>query len=103
MLSPKEWENCDHEKGDTWTIQLVKDNLEKQFLNDNMVPYDKKECVLPMLFYSIPIENYIFSLLHTEIGIGNKTINLFYDWITKHCRNIFFFLSFYDSVVETQR
>ena len=37
-----------------------------------------------MLFESIPIEKYIFSLLHAEIGIGNKIINSFYDQITKH-------------------
>ena len=43
----------------------------------------KKECVLPMLFDSIPIENYIF-LCYMRIGIGNKTINSFYDWITKY-------------------
>ena len=47
-----------------------------------MNPYEKKGCVLPMLFDSIPIENYIFSLVHTEIGIGNKIINSFYIWIT---------------------
>ena len=28
---------------DAWTIQLVNNNLEKQVLNDNMVPYDKKD------------------------------------------------------------
>ena len=43
-----------------------------------------KGCVLPMLFDSIPIENYIFPLLYAKIGIGNKTINSFNDWITKH-------------------
>ena len=37
-----------------------------------------------MLFDSIPIENYILSLLHAKIGIVNKIINSFYDWITKH-------------------
>ena len=34
-----------------------------------------------MLFDTIPIENYIFLLLHAEIGIGNKIINSFYKWI----------------------
>ena len=29
MLSPAEWENCDHEKGDMWSIQSIKNNLEK--------------------------------------------------------------------------
>ena len=37
-----------------------------------------------MLFDSVPIENYIFSLIHAKIGIENKIINLFYDSITKH-------------------
>ena len=43
MLSPTERENCDHEKDDAWTIQLIKDHLEKQLINNNMVPYDKKD------------------------------------------------------------
>ena len=37
-LSPAEWENCDHEKGDMWSIQLIKDNLEEQRLNLDMIP-----------------------------------------------------------------
>ena len=37
-----------------------------------------------MLFDKIPIENYIFSLLHAEIGIGNKIISSFYKWITTY-------------------
>ena len=36
------------------------------------------------IFDSILITNYIFSLLHTEIGIDNKIINSFYDWITTY-------------------
>ena len=84
MSSPSEWENCDHEKGDKWSIQLIKDNLKKQFSNLDMTPYDKKGCVLPMLFDTMPIENYIFSLLHAEIGIGNKIISSFYTWITTY-------------------
>ena len=30
----------------------------------------------------------IFSLLHAEIGIGNKIINSFYSWITKYIKPI---------------
>ena len=41
MLSPLEQENCDHEKGDKWTIQLIKDNLKKQLIHLDMMPYDK--------------------------------------------------------------
>ena len=78
MLSPSEWENCDHDKSDKWTIQLIKDNLKKHIIHLDMIPYEKKGCVLPMLFDTILIENYVFSLLHTEIGIGNKIISSFY-------------------------
>ena len=42
MLSPAEWENCDHEKGDMWTIQSIKYNLEKQRINLNMISSEKK-------------------------------------------------------------
>ena len=44
----------------------------------------KEGCVLSMLFDTTPIENYIFSLLHAEIGIGNKIISSFYKWITTY-------------------
>ena len=37
-----------------------------------MTSYEKKGNVKKLLFDSIPIENYIFSLLHTEIGVGNN-------------------------------
>ena len=46
-----------------------------------MITYEKKAYVY-QCYDTIPIENYIFSLLHTEIGIGNKIISSFYTWIT---------------------
>ena len=49
-----------------------------------MIPYEKKGFVLPMLFDTISTENCIFSLLHAEIGIGNKIISSFYKWITTY-------------------
>ena len=39
-----------------------------------------------MLFDLIQIENNIFSLLHAEIGIGNKIIDSFYSWISKYIK-----------------
>ena len=49
-----------------------------------MIPYENTWCVLPMLFDAIPIENFIFSLLHAGIGIGNKIISSFYTWISTY-------------------
>ena len=37
-----------------------------------MIYYEIKGSVKTLLFNSVPIENYIFSLLHAEIGVGNK-------------------------------
>ena len=42
-LSPAKWENCDHETGDMWSIQLIKDNLEEQRINLDMIPSEKKD------------------------------------------------------------
>ena len=43
----------------------------------------KKGINQPLLFDAVPIENYIFSLLHAEIGVGNKIIENYFLWITE--------------------
>ena len=43
----------------------------------------KKGSVKTLLFDSVPIENSIFSLLHTQIGVGNKMVYIFFDWINE--------------------
>ena len=48
-----------------------------------MTSYEKKGSVKKLLFYSVPIENYIFSLLHAEIGVGNKIVYTYFDWINE--------------------
>ena len=37
-----------------------------------MITYEIKGCVKRLLLYFIPIEKYIFSSLHTEIGVRKK-------------------------------
>ena len=44
-LSPAEWGNCDHEKGDMWSIQSIKGSLEKQRINLDMIPSEKRMCI----------------------------------------------------------
>ena len=46
----------------------------------------KKGIHQPLLFDAIPIENYLFSLLHAEIGVGNKIVEDYFLWITE--RNV---------------
>ena len=39
-----------------------------------MISNEKKYINQPLLFDAVPIENYKFSLLHAEIGVGNKIV-----------------------------
>ena len=73
-LSAKEWSDKPCTKGMLWTIDLFKKSLNDKDNNMNMTFYEKKGSVKTLLFDSVPIENYIFSLHHAEIGVGNKTI-----------------------------
>ena len=75
--------NCDHEKGDIWLIQSIKVNLENQRINLDMIPSEKKDVYFQCYLIQFQ-QKTTFSLLYTEVGIGNKEIVLFYSWITKY-------------------
>ena len=47
----------------------MKKCLHDQVDNNNMTANEKKGINQPLLFDDVPIENYIFSLLHAEIGV----------------------------------
>ena len=66
-----------------WTIELMKKSLDEQLVKTNMTRNEKKGINRPLLFDAIPIENYIFSLLHAEIGVGNKIIENYFSWVTE--------------------
>ena len=53
-----------------------------------MTSYEKKGSVKKLLFDSVLIENYIFSLLHAEIGVGNKIVITYFDWINERIEPI---------------
>ena len=53
-----------------------------------MTANEKKGINQPLLFDAVPIENYIFSLLHAEIGVGNKIIENYFLWITERMEKI---------------
>ena len=53
-----------------------------------MTSNEKKGINQPLLFDAVPIENYIFSLLHTEIGVGNKIVENYFKWITERMRKM---------------
>ena len=71
-----------------WTIDLLKKSFNDNDNNENMTSYEKKGIVKKWLFDSVPIENYIFSLLHAEIGVGNKIVYIYFDWINERIEPI---------------
>ena len=44
-------------------------------------PSVKKGVVQEPLIDAIPIQNIIFSLLYAEIGVGNKLLDSFFEWV----------------------
>ena len=58
-------------------------SLRDQFVHIKMTANEKKCINQPLLLDSVPIQNYIFSLLHAEIGVGNKIVENYFLWITK--------------------
>ena len=48
----------------------------------------KKGIVKTLLFHSVPVKNYIFSLLHAEISVGNKIMQTYFDWINERIEPI---------------
>ena len=87
-LSAKEWSDKSHIKGMLWTIDLLKKSFNDKENNVNKTRYEKKGSVKKLLFDSVPIENYIFSLLHAEIGVGNKIVYTYFDWINERIEPI---------------
>ena len=66
---------CKRNVMDSWFIE--------KSLNDKIV-----NNVKTLLFDFVPIENYIFSLLHVEISFGNKIVYIYFDWISERIEPI---------------
>jgi hypothetical protein len=82
-LSKAEWSVKDHELGDPWTIEglnRVCDDIECGSLNKNK-PQDVRGVTMRPLFDAIPINNYVLSVLHIIIGIGNSLVDFMFEWI----------------------
>ncbi len=82
-LSKAEWSEKNHELGDPWTIEelnRVCDDVKCGSLNKNQ-PQDIKGITMRPLFDAIPINNYVLSVLHIIIGIGNSLVDFLFEWI----------------------
>ena len=41
----------------------------------------QKGCTNPPLFDAVPVSNFVVPILHLEIGVGNKMLDTFMEWI----------------------
>ncbi len=81
-LSAKEWSPTDHDKGELWTLEAMAEvrlSISSGATNDTSA--DRRGCVDVPLRTCVPIKAYIIPILHTEIGIGNRLLKSFLDWV----------------------
>jgi hypothetical protein len=79
-----------HELGDSWTIEelnRVCDDVKCGSLSKNQ-PHDIKGITMRPLFDAIPINNYVLSVLHIIIGIGNSLVDFLFEWIESRVENL---------------
>jgi len=82
MLSKQAWSVAGHAPGDRWAIdkiQQIRHNVEVCGMRDD--PSNIMGCIKTPLIDAVPIENFILSVLHIIIGIGNTLVDAFYEWI----------------------
>ena len=82
QLGPTEWGVSGHNNGEEWTIEKMND-LRCQIVRNEVVdtPGNKKSIVEKILIDAIPVDHIIFSLLHAKIGVGNKVLDSFLEWV----------------------
>ena len=66
-----------HVPGDGWTIKKMQPLREKIISGDVNTPVGKKGIVEKPLINTIPVDHIIFSLIHAQIGVGNKLLTSF--------------------------
>ena len=83
-LSPSEWRHAGHNCGEKWTIDRMSQLRDKIMRKEIEAKASNKKGVVEVpLIDAIPFDHIIFSLLHPEIGVGNKVLDSFLNgWIT---------------------
>jgi hypothetical protein len=81
-LSTKEWSPMDHDKGELWTLAAMAEVRTKE------ATAERRGCVDVPLRTCVPVSSYIIPILHTEIGIGNRLLKSFLDWVDLRIENV---------------
>jgi len=89
MLSPKEWSVSGHERGELWTIDKIYD-IRQQVSDGTLTeaPQNIKGCTEKPLIDAVPVENFILSILHIVIGVGNTFVDAFLEWVEERIEQL---------------
>jgi len=88
-LSPSEWQHAGHNCGEKWTIDGMSQLRDKIMRKEIEAKASNKKGVVEVpLIDTIPIDHTIFSLLHAEIGVGNKILDSFLEWVDYEVENL---------------
>jgi hypothetical protein len=88
-LLPKEWTPTDHDKGELWTLATMEEVWTSISLGVTPdMSANCQGCVNVPLWTCVPINSYILPIIHTEIGIGNRLLKSFLDWVDLQIENV---------------
>jgi hypothetical protein len=81
-LSSEEWGDVGHEKGEMWTKEAM-DEIRERIYGGTLAdePGNRRGCVEIGLFDDVEVSQYIFPVLHAEIGLGNYLLKSFFEWV----------------------
>jgi hypothetical protein len=82
MLSKAAWNKEGHNPGEKWTIESINQFCHSvEFCGMKEEPSTVMGCVNRPLIDAVQVENFILSILHIIIGVGNSLLDVFYGWI----------------------
>jgi hypothetical protein len=88
-LSKGEWGVVDHPIGELWSIEKIR-NIRQNVLENNLaeIPQNIRGCTENPLFDAVPVSNYVLSVLHIIIGIGNSLIDGLFEWVEERVEQL---------------
>ena len=82
------WKHKDHEKGRCWLLNEMNELREKLDRKEIVATSANRMGVREMMLMScFEIKEYIYPVLHSEIGIGNFFLNSFMEWVDYKIEN----------------
>ena len=88
-LSANKQKDEEYGEGGLWSLESMRDLGEKIITNEVSVSSQNRKGVADVeLLPTVEIQQYIYPILHAEIGLGNYILNSFFAWVDYRIENI---------------